>query len=94
MAAASATPSPICFRLNSRERGMLEAVAASQGVTLSAFVRRAALDVADALLQDEGDVILSRYEESQRSAIRDTEAKLEAMKLELTLAARPRDSRH
>jgi uncharacterized protein (DUF1778 family) len=55
--------SPICFRVSEEERVMLEAAASYVGESLSAFMRRAAIDTAEQVMKDGGgvDAVVQRY---------------------------------
>lgn len=65
MAAEKTTP--ICFRVSESDRALLEAIALSQGESLSTFVRRTAVHVARSMIERDGaDAIFSRAEEKQR----------------------------
>lgn len=60
--------SPICFRVSEEERAKLEAAASFVGESLSAFMRKAAVETADEVMQDGGgaDAIMRRYHEIQQ----------------------------
>jgi uncharacterized protein (DUF1778 family) len=54
---------PICFRVSDDDRIKLEAAASFVGESLSAFIRDAAMKLADAVMNDGGgvDVVIDRY---------------------------------
>lgn len=60
--------SPICFRVSSEERKILVAVAMYVGESLSAFMRHAAVETAQAVMEQAGgdDAVLRHYDEVQR----------------------------
>jgi uncharacterized protein (DUF1778 family) len=60
--------SPICFRVSEDERVMLEAAASYVGESLSAFMRRAAIDTAEQVMKDGGGVeaVVERYNAIKR----------------------------
>jgi uncharacterized protein (DUF1778 family) len=56
---------PLCFRLSTQDRRLVETVAAFQGQTLSDYVREVVLERSAAIVQREGrDKILRVLEES------------------------------
>lgn len=60
--------SPICFRVSEDERVKLEAAASYVGESLSAFMRRAAIDTAEQVMRDGGgvDAVVQRYHAIKR----------------------------
>lgn len=60
--------SPICFRVSDEERVKLEAAASYVGESLSAFMRRAAVDTADQVMKTGGgvDAVVERYNAIQQ----------------------------
>lgn len=63
--------SPICFRVPTDERRLLEVVAQYQGQTLSAFVRNAVIRVAQGIVDKYGaEAVFKKFEslEAQRAA--------------------------
>jgi Protein of unknown function (DUF1778) len=60
--------SPICFRVSEEERVKLEAAASYVGQSLSAFMRRAAIDTADQVMKTGGgeDAVIERYNAIQQ----------------------------
>jgi uncharacterized protein (DUF1778 family) len=74
MARESSTP--LCFRLNTQDRRLVETVAAYRGQTLSDFVREIVLEYSDQVVRSEGsDKIMRALEESN--------SRLNEQKLEL-----------
>lgn len=56
--------SPVSFRISSEERELLEAVAHYMGETLSSFIRRSAVILAQSILEQETpEVVLNEYRE-------------------------------
>jgi uncharacterized protein (DUF1778 family) len=56
---------PLCFRLSSQDRRLVETVAAYQGQTLSDYVREVVLERSASIVRSEGsDKILRALEES------------------------------
>lgn len=63
MARESSTP--LCFRLTTQDRRLVETVAAYRGQTLSDYVREVVLERSDQIVRSEGsDKILRALEES------------------------------
>ncbi|MGQ0840440.1 type II toxin -antitoxin system TacA 1-like antitoxin [Actinokineospora sp.] len=56
--------SPVSFRISNEERALLEAVAHYMGETLSNFIRRSAVTLAQSIVDnDSPDVVLKGYRE-------------------------------
>lgn len=73
--------SPICFRVSSAERNLLDAVAHYQGETLSAFVRNTVIENARELLDREGRAaVLARFEEVETRRSRKAQERLDYLK--------------
>ena len=76
--------SPVCFRVRSKERALLEVVAQFQGQTLSAFARDAVIRVAQSIVKAHGaDTVFRTFEtlETQRAA--EVTARLEGIREQL-----------
>lgn len=60
--------SPICFRVSNEERKILVAVAMYVGESLSAFMRHAAVETAQEVMEQAGggEAVLRHYDEVQR----------------------------
>lgn len=61
---------PICFRVSDDDRVKLEAAASFVGQTLSAFIRDAAVRLAEAVMTDGGgpDVVIGRFYDARAEA--------------------------
>ena len=64
--------SPICFRVSEEERIKLEAAASFVGESLSAFMRRAAIEIADEVVVEGGgtEAVVRRYDDIRRRRAR------------------------
>lgn len=70
--------SPVCFRLGTEERKLMEAVARFQGESLSAFVRGAAIATANAIVRKHGpEAILAVARTSAAHSAEEARAQVE-----------------
>jgi len=82
--------SPVCFRIPSKERALLEVVAQFQGQTLSAFARDAVIRVAQGIVETHGaDTVFRKFETLETRRAAELTARLEGIREQLF--ANPRE---
>lgn len=70
--------SPICFRVPTDERSLLEVVAQHQGQTLSAFVREAVIRVARDIVDEHGvEAVFKEFESAQTQRAEEATARID-----------------
>ena len=76
--------SPICFRVPTDERWLLEVVAKYQGQTLSAFVRNSVIRVAQGIVDKYGaEAVFKKYETLEAGRVAETTARINEIREQL-----------
>lgn len=76
--------SPICFRVPTNERWLLEVVAKHQGQTLSAFVRNAVIRVAQGIVDKYGaEAVFKKFETLEAGLAAEATAKIDEIREQL-----------